>query len=135
MAARFGPASAGASSGKKDEHGVVQRQAPFGDGQAGGGRGEALAEREEHVGRFRPVRVPPALGDDVAVAHEHQAVQPEVVPLRRVHEGAHGGRGDALRLRRAPGQGLVLCHECVSFVGGTFDGYRLYSCQGETNER
>ena len=61
--------------GEEGEDGVVEAQLPLGDREADARGREALAEREEHVRVVAPVRPPPALGHDVAVAQHHEAVQ------------------------------------------------------------
>ena len=60
--------------GEELQHLVVEAQFPLGDGQPHGRGGEALAQRVKRVRRLGVVRRPPALGHDVAVAHEHEAV-------------------------------------------------------------
>ncbi|GAB2755407.1 hypothetical protein GCM10027039_12510 [Terrabacter koreensis] len=54
------------------------------------------------VGGIRP---PPALGDDVPVAHDHEAVEAEVLSLHAVDEVEESGGVDALRRRGAAGKG------------------------------
>ena len=60
--------------GEEFQHLVVKAQLPFRDGQADGGRGEALAQRVQRVRRLGVIGRPPALGHDVPVAHQHEAV-------------------------------------------------------------
>jgi hypothetical protein len=58
----------------------------------------------------RSVRRPPPLGHDVAVAHQHEAVEVADRPVGGVDEGEERGRGDAVRLRDAAGKSLGECH-------------------------
>jgi len=90
--------------GEELQNRIVQTQLALGDGQPDGGRGEALAQRIEHVGRCGVVRRPPALGHDVPVSHEHEAVQGVDIGIGGIDERQNGRRGDALCLRRAAGQ-------------------------------
>ena len=94
----------GASSGKNLSTGSSTLSLPSAIGQPDGRGGEALAQRVKRVRRLGVVGRPPALGDDLAVTHEHEAVHGFDVPIGRLDELQHGRRGDALCLRRASGQ-------------------------------
>ena len=48
------------------------------------------------------IRLPPALGDDLSVPHDHHAVQRVNVLFGLVHESQQSGRRDTLCFRRAP---------------------------------
>ena len=96
MACRLGLSFLGAWAGKNLSSGVVQPEQPFGDGQADGAAGEALAERVQLVGGGGAVGVPPAFGDDVTVPEQHEAVQVLDGALGAVDEGSDGGAGNAL---------------------------------------
>ena len=98
--------------GRIESTGSSRRQLAFGDGEADGGRGEALAQRVEQVPLLRVVGRPPALGDDLAVPQQHEAVHRVDVAIRRVDEGRAGGRRHALRFRRAARQ-----RRCVGATG------------------
>ena len=87
------------------QHGPVQIQQTLRHGEPGRGGGEALAERVEQVHPLRRVRRPPALGDHVTVAQQHQAVQLHLgVGVHLVEEGLDPGRVDALGAGRAAGE-------------------------------
>ena len=84
--------------GEKAHHRVVDRQEPLGLGDADGRGREALGQRVQQVDAIGPVRRPPALGHDVAVAHQHERVQVQAGRPRR-----RPGRR-APRRRRRPGR-------------------------------
>ena len=92
IAFRFVARLGGRVVGEELQHLVVERQLPLGDRQADGGRGEALAQRVQHVRVVLLVRRPPALGHDVPVAHEHDAVQRVDLRLGRLDERQDGRR-------------------------------------------
>ena len=75
IALRLVLGSAGASSGKKPSTGSSTLQLAIGDRESDGRRREALAEREHHVRLVGRVGRPPALGDHLPVAHDHDAVE------------------------------------------------------------
>jgi hypothetical protein len=64
---------------------------------ADGRRRERFRQRVREVDPVRGVRRPPALGDDVAVPGDHQAVQAEAAPLSGVDEGEQPRGIDAAR--------------------------------------
>jgi hypothetical protein len=92
--------------GEKLEQGVFDGEQTLGNCQTDRARGEALAERKEHMGCFQPVGVPPAFGDHHCVPQQHQTVQRLDVLLSGRNEILNGCRGDALGFRRAAGDGL-----------------------------
>jgi hypothetical protein len=61
--------------GEKFDDLVVEAQLAVRDGQALGSRGEALAQRVKPVGVAGRIGTPPSLGDDLAVADQHEAVE------------------------------------------------------------
>ena len=88
----------GEDSGVEIQQALVHREARR-------GRGEALAQRVEQVHPIRPVRRPPALGDDLPVADDHQAVQLDVgCRVDGVQEGGHARGVDALGAGRTAGE-------------------------------
>ena len=85
--------------GQHVHHPIVQREQPVGDREPHGDRGERLGQRVEKVRAFGRVRRPPAFGDDVTVAHDHDGValdgsRFEPVQQRGDRAGRHprGGR-------------------------------------------
>ena len=60
--------------GEKLQHLVVDAEFAFRDREADRSRCEALAEGVQLVVAFRVVGAPPAFGDDVTVAEEHDAM-------------------------------------------------------------
>ncbi|VXB73774.1 hypothetical protein FRIGORI9N_410010 [Frigoribacterium sp. 9N] len=80
--------------GEVAEHGVVEPHQALGHGEPDGRRREALAQRVEQVGAVGRVRSPPALGDDLSVAQQHDAVR---LDAGRGLEGVDE-RGDARRV-------------------------------------
>ncbi len=80
------------------EHAVVERQAPLLHEEAHGRGRHRLRERVREMDAVGGIRPPPALGHDVPVAHDHEAVQSEVVALGGVDEREDAGR----RRRPAP---------------------------------
>ena len=61
--------------GQHVHHPIVQRQEPVGDREPHRDRGERLGQRVEQMRSSGRVRRPPAFGDDVTVAHDHDGVQ------------------------------------------------------------
>ena len=105
--------------GEELEHLVVDAELPLRDGQADGGGGEALAQRVQRVRRLGVVGRPPALGHDVAVAHEHEAVHrrrsscrpPRRTPARPADETPCAS-GTAPRQVTGNGQRAAQCGQC-----------------------
>ena len=92
--------------GEVGEHVASRSSRPSATANAGGGRGEALAERVEQMRPVRRVRRPPALGDHLAMPHDHQAVRLDAGRrLQRVEERADTSRVHSLRGGCALGQG------------------------------
>jgi len=81
----------------------VKRKFPLGAGEPDRARGEAFAQREEHVRQLRRIRFLPRLGDHAAVPHDHQAVD-GIEFVERPEKGEQRGGGDPLRLRRGTRQ-------------------------------
>ena len=79
--------------GQHVHHPVVQREQPVGDREPHGDRGERLGQRVEQVRAVGRVRRPPAFGDDVTVAHDHDGVAldgPRFEPVQQ--RGQRAGR-------------------------------------------
>jgi hypothetical protein len=85
--------------GEELEDRVVDAQLPFRNGEADGGRREALAQREHLVRLVGGVRRPPSLGHDLPVAHDHQAVESVERPFGLLDEREDRRRRDALAFR------------------------------------
>jgi len=85
---------------KELEHGIVHRQQPLVHGQAHGGGGKGLAQRKEHVRALGAIGRPPGLGRHLAVAQQHERVQPADLFLHGVDKGLHCSGRDAHRFRR-----------------------------------
>ena len=82
---------------------VMNIQMSLIDCKADAGRGETLAQGEQRVDEFGAVGRPPALGHDVTVAQDHQAVHVLDPGVERLDEvGDRSGR-NALLLRRTAG--------------------------------
>ena len=94
----------GTLAGKSGEHGIIEAQFSLGDRDAHRRRGETLAEREERVAALGVVGSPPGLGDDLAPANQHQAVQVLDVAVGPVEEFAESDRRDPLRFGRGAGE-------------------------------
>src|SRR5262249_30204680 len=90
--------------GEELQYLVVQLELALRDGQADGRGGEAFAQRKEGVRRLRVVRGPPALGDDLTVPQQHDAVQRVDVFFGRIDEREDRLRRDALLFRTAARQ-------------------------------
>ena len=76
---------------------ILQGEDALLHGKANGGRGQALAERKEDVGRLGVVGGPVALGVDLAVAQEHQPVHLHALAVEFVQQVQHslGGHSHA----------------------------------------
>jgi len=108
--------------GEERDHAIVDAEEAIMHGEAHGGRGEALAEREEHVRSFGSVGCPPALGNDGAAAQQHEAVQMINFGVDAADEFMNGGRGNAARFGRGAGQELR---------AGSHDGCMMTENEGE----
>ena len=97
---------------KERAHGIVHGEPTFLDGQANRRRRKALAQRVEQVNALGAVGRPPALGDHVAVAQEHEAVEFDLLLVGGLEEVGNGGGRDTLGCGRAAGQ-LMISHRIV----------------------
>ncbi|MFT5129214.1 MAG: hypothetical protein ACI8W8_002836 [Rhodothermales bacterium] len=83
--------------GEVRQHLVIEREESVISRHADGGRGEALAQRIEHMGIAFAIRRPPALGHQLPLANDHHAMQ-------RIHLIFGGGHKVEYCLGREPGR-------------------------------
>ncbi len=82
----------------------IDGESSFSNGQADGGRGETLTEREELVRKMGSIGMPPALGDDMAMAEEHEAVEVVDLGFDGIYEGVNSRGRDTLDFGGALGK-------------------------------
>jgi hypothetical protein len=59
---------------EKGDHGVIEREVTFSNGQPGSRGRKALTQRIQHVRVLGGIGCPPPFGNDMTVAQEHYAV-------------------------------------------------------------
>ena len=97
--------------GQHVHHPIVQREQPVGDREPHSDRGERLGQRVEQMRALGRVRRPPAFGDDVTMAYDHDGVTLDGLRFEPVQQrGDRTGRHPRGRRCRARQQGALRRH-------------------------